>query len=415
MSLVPDSVPRPSEAHPSDGGSGTGKPAGMDRTFLLLCLAVGCEATGIGMIFPLLARIQHAHGLPTYSLGIISGGAFFAALVGQVGVSHLLDGHRARAVLLGGLAVAVAALVWFALASDLWQLAASRAASGVAYGVVGPAALRACTVGVPVEARGARLGRLSSVQMGGIVLGPLAGIGLVAAGDLGTPFLVLAGLLGVVLLGLALTTRTDPALALDPADEPVLRPPRAALPRRRPVVALLLLSAAAQVPTGLYDALWSRLLTDRGASSFLIGLSLTLFGLPIVALAPFGGRLAGRRGPLRVAGAALVIAAVFMASYGFVTVPLVILGLGVLEACFQAVAIPGAFAAVAEVFPDDWAATGQGWFSGAGTGAAGASSLVGASAYGAFGPGAVFGGGAGVSVALVAAAVIVGAGRYRRT
>jgi MFS family permease len=248
--------------------------------------------------------------------------------------------------------------------------------------------------------------------MGGIVFGPLLGIGLAGIGGLGMPFLVLAGLLAVVTAGLVLSTGADLDAETLP---PTPRAQRVQLPSWRPVIALLLLSAAAQVPTGLYDALWSRLLTDRGASSFLIGLSLTLFGLPIVALAPFGGRLAGRHGPLRVAGAALCIAAGFMASYGFVTVPLIILGLGVIEACFQAVAIPGSFAAVAEVFPDDWAATGQGWFSGAGTAAAGTAALIGAPAYGAFGPGAVFGGGALLSVALVAVAVFVGRGRYRRS
>jgi len=406
-------VPRP-----ADEPTGSAARAGIDRTFVLLCTAVGLEAAGIGMIFPLLARIQHAHHLHTYALGIISGGAFFAALIGQIGVSHLLDGKRARPVLLSGLVLAVAALVWFALAPDLWQLAASRAASGVAYGVVGPAALRACTVGVAPEARGARLGRLSSVQMGGIVLGPLAGIGLAGLGGLGMPFLVLACCLALVLVGLVVTTATAAGYQRNPhadLDEPVPVTARLALPSRRPVVALLLLSAAAQLPTGLYDALWSRLLTDRGASSFLIGLSLTLFGLPIVVLAPFGGRLAARHGPLRVAGAALVIAAGFMASYGFVTVPMAILALGVIEACFQAVAIPGAFAAVAEVFPDDWAATGQGWFSGAGTATAGTAAVLGAPAYGAHGPGVVFGGGALCSIALVGAAVFVGRGRYRRS
>ena len=403
----------------------------IDWRFVLLCLAVGSEAMGIGMIFPLLARIQHAHHLPTYSLGIMSGGSFLAALIGQLGVSHLLDGRRERIVLLTGLVVAVASLVWFALASDLWQLAASRAAGGLAYGVVGPAALRACTVGVDPSLRGARLGRLSSIQMGGIVLGPLGGIGLAGLGGLGTPFLTLAGLLSIVLVGLVVTTAPSPAERSAEPSAPAVAGTYAAvngagaldgagahrgqLPALRPVVGLLLLAAAAQLPTGLYDALWSRLLTDRGAGSVFIGVSLTLFGLPIVALAPVGGRLAARRGALVVAAAALAISDLFMASYGFVSVPMAILVLGVFEACFQAVAIPGGFAAVAEVFPDEWAATGQGWFSGAGTAAAGASALVGAPAYAGLGPGFVFGGGALLSGAFIAAAVLVGRGRYRRS
>ena len=114
MSLIPDSAPRPAGAPaaaagaqgpaapvpggPVPAGPVSAEPAGVDRTFVLLCTAVGLEAAGIGMIYPLLARIQHAHHLHTYALGIISGGAFFAALIGQIGVSHLLDGKRARPV-----------------------------------------------------------------------------------------------------------------------------------------------------------------------------------------------------------------------------------------------------------------------------------------------------------------------------
>ena len=399
-------------------------------SFGLLCGAVGLESVGVGMLFPLLARIQAAHHLPTYGLGLMSGAYFFAALAAQLGLSRLLDGRRSRLALLGGLAVGCASLVWFALGTDLFQLTASRALGGISYGIVGPAALRAGTVGIDESERGGRLGRLSSASMAGIVLGPLAGTGLAAAGGLSVPFLALAALLGVLLVALLVTLRpvSSPSSSAVPGgsvpggsvpggsvpggsvpggggERGGARPP---LPALRPVVALLLLAAAAQLPNGLYDALWSRLLTDRGASGLLIGLSLTAFGVPFVALAPFGGRLAGRRRPLLAAGLALIVAAGFMATYGFVASPIVISGLGMLEACAQSVAVPGGYAAVARVFPDAWAATGQGWSSAAGTATAGAAAMVGASAYAALGPGAVFAGGAALSVCFVVASLAVG-------
>ncbi|HLH99241.1 MAG TPA: MFS transporter, partial [Acidimicrobiales bacterium] len=156
----------------------------------------------------------------------------------------------------------------------------------------------------------------------------------------------------------------------------------------------------------------SRLLTDRGATELLIGLSLSLFGLPFMVLAPLGGRLAERRGPLLAASVALIVSDGFMASYGFVPWPIIIVLLGIGEACAQCVAVPGGYAAVARAWPDDRAATGQGWFSGAGTAAAGAASLAGAPTYAALGPGAVFAGGAGISVLLALAGLVVaGSGR----
>lgn len=375
-------------------------------TFILLAAAVFVEAVGIGVLFPLLARIQEARHLPTYGLGLMSGASFFASLAGQVGMARLLDGHRARRVLLAALALAAVAPLWFALAHDLWSLTASRAVGGVAYGIVMPAALRAGTAGIQPDRKGARLGLLSSAQMAGIVLGPLAGVALYSAGSIALPFEVVAAAQAVILLVIL----AIPGAGAVPADTgPAANGPPAIRPRATSaaVLAVLLVAAASQLPTGLYDALWSRLLTDRGATTLLIGLSLALFGIPFVLLAPVGGRLSARRAPLPWAGAGLVVAACFMASYGIVTAPIAIVVLGIFESCAQAVVVPAGYAATAAIFPDQLAATGQGWFSGAGTLAAGFGAVLAAPAYAAFGPFPVFAGGAAISAAGAVAGVLV--------
>jgi MFS family permease len=382
-------------------------------TFRLLCVAVALEAGGAGILFPLLARIQAAHHLPTYGLGLMSGAYFFAALGAQLGVGRFLDGRRAKPLLLAGLLLGAVALAWFALGTQLWQLVAARCVGGFGFGIVGPAALRAGTFNIPADQRGARLGRLSSAQMTGIVLGPLAGSVLASVGGLPFPFLVLAAALLGVLVALA-CTRSLPApdvVRQDVAPAGGRRPLGVA---RRPLVALLLLAIGAQLANGLYDALWSRLLTDKGAGSLLIGLSLTLFGIPFILLAPFGGRLAGRRGPLLVSGVSLLAAAAFLASYGAVASPQVIVILGIGEAVFQAVAVPGGYAAVAHLFPDDRVATGQGMFGAAGTAAAGAAAVLGAPIYARYGAATVFGAGAVVSAVFVLAAMATGRGRMGR-
>lgn len=373
---------------------------------MLLAAAVFVEAVGIGVLFPLLARIQDARHLPTYGLGLMSGASFFASLAGQVGVARFLDGHRARRVLLGALVLAAVAPFWFALGHDLWSLTASRAVGGVAYGIVMPAALRAGTAGVEPDRKGARLGLLSSAQMAGIVLGPLAGVALYSAGNLALPFEVVAAAQAAIML-VVLAVPGAGAVSADPGPaEPAPLPVR---PRATSgaVVAVLLVAAASQLPTGLYDALWSRLLTDRGATTLLIGLSLALFGIPFVILAPLGGRLSSRRTPLPWAVAGLVVASGFMASYGIVTAPVAIVVLGIFESCAQAVVVPAGYAATAAIFPDRLAATGQGWFSGAGTVAAGIGAVLGAPAYAAFGPFPVFAGGAAISAAVAVAGVVV--------
>lgn len=389
-------------------------PGGLRRpgTFVLLAAAVFVEAVGIGVLFPLLARIQAAHHLPTYSLGLMSSASFFASLLGQLGMARFLDGRRARRVLLTALGLACVAPLWFALAGQMWSLTAARAVGGVAYGVVMPAALRAGTAGVAAEDRGARLGLLSSAQMAGIVLGPLAGVGLYALGGLSLPFEAVAAAQALILVALVLS----PGAGSVPAPE-IPDVSRSAPPGPRPrlgtpaVTAVLLIAVASQLPNGFYDALWSRLLTDRGASTILIGLSLALFGIPFVILAPVGGRLANRRAPLPWAAGGLVVAAGFMASYGMLKVPVMIVVLGIFESCAQAIVVPGCYAATAMVFPDHFAATGQGWVSGAGTAAAGLAAVVAAPAYAAFGPTPVFAGGATASALCALASV----GMWRRS
>lgn len=374
-------------------------------TFALLVGAVFIEAVGIGVLYPLLARIQADHHLQTYGLGLMSGASFFSALLSQVGVARLLDGRRARVVLLSGLALTWLGPLWFSVADSLWELTAARAVGGIGYGIVMPAALKAGTAGVLSGQRGARLGYISSAQMAGIVTGPLVGVALYSAGGVAIPFQVVA-VGGAAIFVAALLIRGTGSVASDQLKENAV----ASAPRPRvastAVVAILLLAAATQLPSGLYDALWSRLLTDRGGSTLLIGLSLALFGMPYVFLAPLGGRLAGKT-PLLWAAGGLLVSGGFMASYGFIQVPAAIVVLGMFEACALAVAVPAGYSVTASVFPDRWAATGQAWFSGAGTAAAGAAAMVAAPCYQALGPGPVFAGGAALSVltALIAVAI----------
>ncbi|MHB8506273.1 MAG: MFS transporter, partial [Acidimicrobiales bacterium] len=140
-----------------------------------------------------------------------------------------------------------------------------------------------------------------------------------------------------------------------------------------------------------------------------------IFGVPFILLAPLGGRLAERRGPLIAGAIGLVLSDGFMAAYGFVRSPHLILALGVGEACVAAVATPAGFAAVNRVFPEQRIATGQGIFGGSGTIAAGASAMIGAPVYAALGAGAAFAGGASASALLVVVAVVLDVWRRDRT
>ena len=122
------------------------------------------------------------------------------------------------------------------------------------------------------------------------------------------PFFLLAALLAC-----ALPTVIRMRVPSVPGDSPknALR----ILLRSRGIRAGLLLGATLYVPIGVYDSLWARFLEDRGATRLFVAFSLTIFAAPIALLAPLGGRLADRFGPLRLGATCAVCTVPFVVAF----------------------------------------------------------------------------------------------------
>jgi MFS family permease len=382
-----------------------------------LFVATFLLAASGGTIFPLLAELQEAHDLPTWGLGVISS-LFFAGAVGaQLLLAPLADRGHARAMLLGGLVASVAGLVLFAVGSLLWQFAFARLLAGLAAGVFLPAARSSLVRTDPTRA-GHLLGRFASAETGGFVFGPVVGTLVFTALGLRAPFLVLALLLVPVVVLVARAPLAGPApiaapSTAVPAGRPaavtvggrrstVLEPFR--LLRIRGVVVAVLLELAVFLPVGIYDSLWARYLDDRGASTLLIGIGLTLYGLPFVLTAPTGGRLADRLGPVRAATFGMLVVVPTTAAYGLLAAPIVITAAALLEAVGNATAVPAAQTAMARSCPPAQLAAGQGLSGAVAMVGAGAAAAVAAPVYEAFGSAWLFGGAAVLMAALVVAA-----------
>jgi len=335
-------------------------------------------------------------------------------LVGAVGAQLLLaplaDRGHARSMLIGGLVASIAGLVLFAVGSQLWHFASARLLEGLAAGAFLPAARSSLVRTDPARA-GHLLGRFASAETGGFVFGPVVGTLVFTALGLRAPFLVLAALLVPVVVLVMRAPLADPAL---PA--PVRRHPDDAAPsherlstllqplrllRIRGVVVAVLLELAVFLPVGIYDSLWARYLDDRGASTLLIGVGLTLYGLPFVLAAPHGGRLADRLGPVRAATLGMFVVVPTTAAYGLLAAPLVITAAALLEAVGNATAVPAAQTAMARSCPPSQLAAGQGLSGAVAMIGAGAAAAVAAPVYEAVGSVWLFGGAAVLMAALV--------------
>ena len=255
----------------------------------------------LSSVITLLGDLRDEFGLSDTQVGLIVGAGFFTAFVTQITLARLADrGHAPLMVRLGLVASAVS-MVGFAASSGFATMLASRAILGVAIGVAQPAIRRAVILTDPAHT-GRNLGRLAVVETVGFAATPAAVAALAEAFNLDVPFYVLASITvaTVVMMGRlesdegSLATRTTGSLRLL---------------GDRVVAGTLLLVTSLFVMIGAWEAVWAVSLVDLGADTWQIGLSITIFAVPLGVLAPVGGAWAQRTGGLRVCVGGLLVSA----------------------------------------------------------------------------------------------------------
>jgi len=263
---------------------------------VILHVAVAANTVGLGVILALLAELQDAYDLPTSGLGLIAGASFVTSFFAYLGLSRFADRGHAKAMLMAGSLVGSAALVLTAFAQDLWLLVFARAMLGLAEGVFVPAARRVVLDWDP-DRPGEVLGTIMAASVGGFLLGPVIGGLLAPRFGLEVPFLLPA----VIMMAAV------PVIARLRAPVPIPAEGESSfmgLLRNRLVVAGILFMCVDFLTFGVFDSMWSRLLTDAGATTEFIGLTFALVAVPMLLLTRVLGRLVDRRSPMSVAIAA---------------------------------------------------------------------------------------------------------------
>ena len=91
----------------------------------------------------------------------------------------------------------------------------------------------------------------------------------------------------------------------------------------RGLIAALVINAGGYFAGGTYEVIWSLFLQHLGAGLDLIGLTFAMFGLPVLLLSPFVGRLVDRRGSLAFIVAGSILPAIIGIAYTQIANPLV--------------------------------------------------------------------------------------------
>jgi DHA1 family multidrug resistance protein-like MFS transporter len=357
---------------------------------------------GFGALLPILPLYFTQQGVDLALLGVVIAAWPAARLIGEPIFGWLADRTaRIPLMVIGLVASAVFCFLPLAFSGPL-AFILLRAGAGLSTALYDPAARGFLTDETPASRRGEAFGLYGAAQMGGLILGPAIGaLGADRFGGISFVFVFsgVAALLAAIPLALragegaerthtALLHETtefppdspsvagrvaaqavnDQAHRSDLADEADRSDPGA--PTRlwnRGLVAVLIINAGGYFAGGTFEVIWSLFLTHLGAGLDLVGLTFAMFGLPVLLLSPWAGRVVDRRGSITFIVVGSILPIVTGLLYTRLTSPTFALPLILVEATGFAMINPALYAVVAANSPRGRSSTAQGLFGAAGT------------------------------------------------
>jgi MFS family permease len=297
---------------------------------------------GVAAIFPIAPLYVRRHGGGSLAIALFIAGPLIANMLVQVPAGRLTDRVGRRPMLLGSRAAfGVLSFALFADVGPLWLLATLRTLQGVASGAYVPA-LRAALADLSgPDKRAEGFAKLQACEMVGLLVGPFIG-GAVALWRDSAIF----GVSGVaVCFGLVAMRRIPETRVIRDDDE---RGVRLRWWRNPGILVPCLGVAALGTVFSMYDVVWPLYLSARGNSSLVIGITISLFAVPLLVLARPGGRLADRGNRRWLMVASFTAAGACASLYPALRSLGPIIALGTVEACAFVLVEPTLFAVIGD-------------------------------------------------------------------
>ncbi len=341
------------------------------RPILPVLAAEAALWLGFGALLPILPLYLTEQGVDSVTLGLIVAAWPATRLIGEPAFGWLADRHDRRVLMLGGLLATAVVVPLPLVLTGAPAFLVLRGLAGLGTAAYDPAARGYILDAVPVDERGHAFGLYSSAQMGGFLLGPaVGGIGAALFGGYGFPF-VFCGVALVVAAALLAAGTRRPTCGVSGAGEARLSadpaPAGPASLANRILVAAMLVNLGTYFASGTYEVIWSLWMRDIGADLGLIGLSFAAFGLAVLVLSPFAGRLIDRSGPVRFVVLGVLAVALAGLVYPALAQPWAVIPVVMVEGAGFALAGPALYTLVGRGTPAGRSSTAQGIYGAAGT------------------------------------------------
>lgn len=323
-------------------------------------------------IFTLLAEIRDTFGFSETAVGFIAGSAFIAGFIAQLTLSRFADSGHGNTLMRVGIALSLVGAVWMCFAESLPAWLASRFLLGFGAGCVRPGIRRLAFVANPNNA-GSALGKLAAWEMVGFLIGPALASVLFEIAGLTLTFAVVAALI-------VLCTPWVFRVHIPGSEQPLQRA-MLTLIKRPDMQACLALGIAFYTAIGVWDAIWAIFIADQGGSQLFIGITMSLFTLPMILIAPWAGGLASRTNVLNLVSGTMFVALICMLGYGVIDSIWWMLLPMIVHAVVDAVSMPATQLAVGYASGENAIAAGQGLYGAAGLIVAAIASIGGGAIY----------------------------------
>jgi predicted MFS family arabinose efflux permease len=300
-------------------GEGVGDPRKSAMDARLIWLAGGAFAIGTGslIVTGILPVLATGFAIPVATAGLLLTVFAIAYAVGSPLLSTLFGNAERKLVLAGSLAVFALANLGAALATDFWQLMATRIVMALAAGTYMPAANAVAVALVTPDRRARAIALVTGGMTVSLILGVPLGTTAAAVGGWQLAFLIVALFGALALLGIAWKLPAGLPRGASTMGE------RLAVARRGDI--LLALATTMLWTTGaftLYGYIAPFLANHAGITGAWLGAALVVSGVGSAFGNQIGGIASDHFGPVRTLTIVLAVLAASLATHSLIAMTL---------------------------------------------------------------------------------------------